>query len=217
MSATDNGSFERNAQRRPEALAERSRAVVALNGDYYDSTERKSRGFILRQGTLFRNNLDEPGPWDARFMDVLLIDSNGDFHIVYQPVKDAVITVPDNGTILNSFSFGPALVDNGELIEDFQGADRWINMAADEYRQRICLCQAGPLHYKVICCAGPYKGNTGMTIAQFARLVKSQDVLVAYNLDGGDSTWLYFKGAKVNDLGSTGRKLMDIIYFASAE
>ena len=217
MSATDNGSFERNAQRRPEALAERSKAVVALNGDYYDSTERKSRGFILRQGTLFRNNLDEPGPWDARFMDVLLIDSNGDFHIVYQPVKDAVITVPDNGTILNSFSFGPALVDNGELIEDFQGADRWINMAADEYRQRICICQAGPLHYKVICCAGPYKGNTGMTIAQFARLVKTQDVLVAYNLDGGDSTWLYFKGAKVNDLGSTGRKLMDIIYFASAE
>ena len=56
-----------------------------------------------------------------------------------------------------------------------------------------------------------------MTIAQFARLVKTQDVLVAYNLDGGDSTWLYFKGAKVNDLGSTGRKLMDIIYFASAE
>ena len=217
MSATDNGSFERNAQRRPEALAERSKAVVALNGDYYDSTERKSRGFILRQGTLFRNNLDEPGPWDARFMDVLLIDSNGDFHIVYQHVKDAVITVPDNGTILNSFSFGPALVDNGELIEDFQGADRWINMAADEYRQRICICQAGPLHYKVICCAGPYKGNTGMTIAQFARLVKTQDVLVAYNLDGGDSTWLYFKGAKVNDLGSTGRKLMDIIYFASAE
>ena len=108
-------------------------------------------------------------------------------------------------------------MDNGELIEDFQGADRWINMAADENRQRICLCQAGPLHYKVICCAGPYKGNTGMTVAQFARLAKSQDVLVAYNLDGGDSTWLYFNGIKVNDLGSTGRKLMDIIYFASAE
>ena len=217
MSATDSGSFERNAQRRPEALAERSKAVVALNGDYYDSSERKSRGLILRQGQLFRNNLDEPGPSDARFMDVLLIDSEGNFHVIYQPVKGTAISVPDNVSILNSFSFGPALVDDGKLVEDFQGADRWINMAADEPRQRICLCQAGPLHYKVICCAGPYKGNTGMTVAQFARLVSTQDVLVAYNLDGGDSTWLYFNGVKVNNMTTTGRKLMDIIYFASAE
>ena len=218
MSATETGSFEKNAQRRPESLAERSKAVVALNGDYYDSTERKKRGFILRQGTLFRNNLDEAGFKSSRFMDVLLVDSNGDFHIVYQPAKGTVFTAPEGTVILNSFSFGPALVDNGKLVEDFKGADRWINMAADENRQRICLCQAGPLHYKVICCAGPYKGNTGMTVAQFARLVATQDVLVAYNLDGGDSTWLYFNGAKVNDIGiNTGRKLMDIIYFASAE
>ena len=132
-------------------------------------------------------------------------------------MKDAVITVPDNGTILNSFSFGPALVDNGELIEDFQGADRWINMAADEYRQRICICQVDHLKYKVVCCAGPFRKNTGMTLREFADLVASLGVRCAYNLDGGDSTLLYFNGKRVNETGNKSpRNLMDIIYFASA-
>ena len=186
--------------------------------DYYDSNERKARGFIMRQGLEIRNNLDIQDSQDSRFMDVLLIDSQGDFHIVYQPVKDTTFRLPTDEVILNSFSFGPALVDNGQLVEDFQGADRWIDMATDQQKQRICLCQAGPLHYKVICCAGPYKGNTGMTVAQMARLAHSQNVQVAYNLDGGDSTMLYFNHAKVNDLGiRTNRKLMDVIYFASAE
>ena len=97
-------------------------------------------------------------------------------------------------------------------------SDRWIDMATEQPRQRMCLCQAGPLHYKVICCAGPYRGNTGMTMREFAELAASKDVRVAYNLDGGDSTWLYFRGQKVNEFGSNSqRKLMDIIYFASAE
>ena len=57
-----------------------------------------------------------------------------------------------------------------------------------------------------------------MTMKQFASLVGTQDVITAYNLDGGDSTWLYFNGTKVNEYGSfTKRKLADIIYFASAE
>ena len=43
-------------------------------------------------------------------------------------------------------------------------------------------------------------------------------VQTAYNLDGGDSTLLYFNGTRLNEFGSkTQRKLMDIIYFASAE
>ena len=218
MSAAESGSFEKAAQRRAEALAERSKAVLALNGDYFEDTPRKGRGYIVRQGILYRNKLDEPGYNTARFMDVLLIDSNGDFSVVYQPVKDDVISVTGNETIINSFSFGPALVDNGELIKDYKGADRWVDMAADEPRQRICICQAGPLHYKVICCAGPYKGNAGLTIEQFARLVYAQDVKIAYNLDGGDSTLLYFNGTRINEFGSkSARKLMDIIYFASAE
>ncbi len=156
----------------------------------------------------------------SRRMDVLGIDENGDFHIIYQADRERIDDeIQKLGhRVINSFSFGPALVDGGKLIEDYRGADRWLNMAADERRQRICLCQAGPLHYKVICCAGNYQKSTGLTLKEFSELVAGQDVQVAYNLDGGDSTWLCFNGIKVNEFGSSSqRKLMDIIYFASAE
>ena len=109
-------------------------------------------------------------------------------------------------------------LENGRPVADFQGADRWFNMAWMDQRQRLCICQTGPLHYKIICCAGPSQKNGGMTLRQFADFVATQDVKIAYNLDGGDSTLLFFGGNKVNELGyQSQRKLTDIIYFASAE
>ena len=56
-----------------------------------------------------------------------------------------------------------------------------------------------------------------MTVAEFTSLVAKQKVKIAYNLDGGDSTMMIFNGSKINDVKSqSSRKLMDIIYFASA-
>ena len=212
------GSFDSTGQMEGMSLARRTNPVLALNGDYYNSSERRGKGFIFRQGIMFRNNLDTPGRWDSKMMDVLLVDEDGDFHALYQPLTNSIYATVEGKRILNAFSFGPILVDNGQVVWSYEGADRWIDMATEQPRQRMCLCQAGPLHYKVICCAGPYRGNTGMTMREFAELAASKDVRVAYNLDGGDSTWLYFRGQKVNEFGSNSqRKLMDIIYFASAE
>ena len=43
------------------------------------------------------------------------------------------------------------------------------------------------------------------------------DIQVAYNLDGGDSAFMYFNGKKINDaLTDNDRLLADIVYFASA-
>ena len=218
MAAGWNGDFSRPGTMSALNLMTRAQAVVGLNGDFYDSSERRGFGYIFRQGILYRDNLDTAGRFDSRLMDVLLIDEDGDFHVQYRPEKDQVHFMVDGKRILNSFSFGPVLVDGGNVVTDFNNADHWIDMRPDEPRGRICLCQAGPLHYKVICCTGNYRGFTGMTMPEFATLAALQDVQIAYNLDGGDSVWLYFNGAKVNDYGSSSeRKLMDIIYFASAE
>ena len=218
MAAGWDGTFSRPGTMNALNLMMRSEAVLGLNGDYYDSSERRGFGYILRQGVLYRDNLDMDGRWDSRLMDVLLIDEDGDFHVVYRPQSGGVQSMVNGKRVLNSFSFGPALVDNGNVVTEFNKADRWIDMRADEPRARICLCQAGPLHYKVICCTGNYRGYTGMTIPEFATLAALQDVQVAYNLDGGDSVWMYLNGGKVNEYGSNSeRKLMDIIYFASAE
>ena len=211
------GGFDSSSQMDAIRLCKRSQAVLAINGDFFASSERRGKGFIIRQGEMFRNNLDTAGRWDSKMMDVLLIDEDGDFHVLFHPEKDTIYNTVDGKRILNAFSFGPVLVHEGQVVKDYAGSDRWIDMSTDGDRQRICLCQVDTLHYMVICCAGPSNGNSGMSLPKFAQLAVEQGVKTAYNLDGGDSTILFFNGNRINGRNVSKRKLQDIIYFASAE
>ncbi len=212
------GGFESNRVMDGVRLANYVNAVVAINGDNSNATGKNGFGCVIRQGVTYLNNLDTEGHWKSTVMDVLLIDEDGDFHVLYRPQTGTVTETFEGKKIVNAFSFGPILVDNGVMVEDFNGADRFIDMSTGDKRQRMAICQVGPLHYKAVCCAGPARGSRGMTLREFAELVASLDVQVAYNLDGGDSTVLAFNGKKVNDPGNAStRKLVDIIYFASME
>ncbi len=206
-------------------LCDRINAVVGLNGDFVHGTEKYDFGYVIRQGVLYRNNLDTAGRWNSHLMDLLLIDEDGDFHIIHRAEAGAVQDMKIEGKrILQAFTFGPALVIDGEKVEDFEGADTWINMDSAGPKQRIAICQVEPLHYKVVCCGGNYKNirtqveNVGLTLAEFSGLVAEQHVQTAYNLDGGDSALLYFHGRMINEKPSKGmRRLQDVIYFVSAE
>lgn len=199
-------------------------AVLGLNGDFVNGTEKRDYGYVVRQGVLYRDNLDTDGRWDSHLMDVLLIDEDGDFHIIRRAKAGDVTEMQIEGKrILNSFCFGPALVIDGAVPEDFDGADTWLNIAREYDRQRLAFCQVGPLHYKVVCCSGPYTNNngvknTGLTLEAFTRLVAGENVQTAYNLDGGDSALLYFHRTRINvKPNQSVRKLQDVIYFVSAE
>ena len=219
MAAGAARNFAYNSEEDALSLAKKSNGIVAINGDFHTDNSRGGLGFVIRQGTLYLNNLDTPGRWNSRMADVLLIDEDGDFHVLHQPGSNEVPQLIGGKRILNAFTFGPILVENGELVRNYDGSESWMDMAEGILRQRICICQAGPLHYKVICCSGPSYGQPGMTLRDFAKVAAGENVQIAYNLDGGDSTMLYFHGDKIN--GNTGRntlrKLHDIIYFASAE
>lgn len=184
-------------------IARRVNAVLAVNGDYFSYSKN---GYTIRQGELFKDRLNGR-------RDLLLIDEDGDFHFMRKVRKDKGITEIDGKKIINAFSFGPVLVENGELNQDYSCDE----MAFSDYCQRMCIGQVGRLHYKVVCCAAPDRGSTGMTIRQFAKLVHSLGITNAYNLDGGNSTMLIFNGEKLNDVDNPkARDIADIIYFASA-
>ena len=207
-------------------LAKSVNAIVALNGDSWGAKEEKHNfGIVLRQGQLIESRLDEKGNYR---MDLLIIDENGDFHGIHAAEAgdlDDPYTF-EGKKVLDIFSFGPILVENGEAVEDYQGVDRsakkkdgfWMNMRSEEDAQRIAVCQVGPLHYMLVASANDH-GNTGLTLHQFADFLVSQGVQFAYNLDGGVSSVLYFHGAGKVNLKSVkqGRSLWDIIYFATAE
>ena len=207
-------------------LAKSVNAIVALNGDSWGAKEEKHNfGIVLRQGQLIESRLDEKGNYR---MDLLIIDENGDFHGIHAAEAgdlDDPYTF-EGKKVLDIFSFGPILVENGEAVEDYRGVDRsakkkdgfWMNRRSEEDAQRIAVCQVGPLHYMLVASANDH-GNTGLTLRQFADFLVSQGVQFAYNLDGGVSSVLYFHGAGKVNLKSVkqGRSLWDIIYFATAE
>lgn len=197
------GGYDTNMSMKGPALAKRVNAVLAIDGDYYCYT---GSGYILRQGQLY---LDMP----AGDRDVLLIDEDGDFHVVHTPQQGEVTDTVDGKQVVNAFYFGPILVEDSQVPEIVTGPD----MAENEKRQRMAIAQVGPLEYLCVCCAGPARGSYGMTLMEFAQLVQSLGAQTAYNLDGGDSTMMIFQGEKINDVqNKSTRSICDIIYFASA-
>ena len=204
LRTTAANGFQSEMTMKGTAMAKRVNAVLAINGDYFYFTHH---GYILRQGQLFLDDLRGD-------RDVLLIDEDGDFHIVRNPFTGQVSQTINGKQVVQAFFFGPVLVENGKMVRDM---DLRYDMRAEERRQRMCIAQVGPLEYKCICCGPPARGNSGMNLTEFARLVYSLGVETAYNLDGGDSTMLIFNGQKVNDPKSPDtRDIADIIYFASA-
>lgn len=183
-------------------IAKKVNAVVAVNGDFYSHTGSK---YILRQGELIADTL-------VGKRDILLIDEDGDFHTLHDAKKNSIGETIEGKRIINALSFGPILVEGGKAVESYTVS----GIAPKEGRQRVCIAQTGPLHYKLICCAGHFRGSAGMTIAQFAQLAEQEGAVTAYNLDGGDTSMLYFHGKKLNDRAQTTRKISDIVYFASA-
>ncbi len=203
-------------------------AVVAINGDSWGANGRNEKhnyGIVFRQGNLIdcKSKLDPAG---KKRMDLLIVDENGDFHGIHSAAEEDLpdpYTV-DGKKVMDIFAFGPILVENGQAIHDYQGADRaqggtWMYMRSDEDAQRIAFCQLGPLHYLLVASAVRKSGkNYALTLPQFADFLAAQGVQFAYNLDGGQSSIIYFSGIGSYN-ASTGKKrpLWDMIYFATAE
>lgn len=184
-------------------MAKRVNAVLAINGDYFSYT---GKGYILRQGELYMDHPDG-------VHDVLQIDEDGDFHLFSAPQKGDVTDTVDGKKVINSFFFGPVLIRDGKAVRIYSSEE----MATDVGRQRMCIAQTGPLEYMCICCAGPERGNYGMTLRDFQKIALQEGAVQCYNLDGGNSTMLMLNAEKINDPDNAHtRQISDIIYFASA-
>lgn len=200
----------------PVKLAQRLRAVLAINGDWYSGR---------REGTIYRNGVLMRAAKPAGNHDILIIDDEGDFHILRRPDDSAF--APYEGSILHSFLFGPGLVIDGKLMTDDE--DTFVRnqygsgagMGLQNKTQRQALCQMDKLSYLIITTEGPSSKQDkdhGFTAAEVAQLAYDIGAVNAYNLDGGNSASLVLNGVKMNRFGKGGiREITDLIYFITAE
>ena len=207
LRTTSADGWDSNGVTSATRMAQRMNAVLAINGDYFSF---RGIDYVIRQGTPYLNHL-------RGTRDVLVIDEDGDFHGFEAPERKDLGETVDGKKIINGFFFGPLIINNGKVR---QGGYSGQWMASDTGSQRMAIAQTGHLKYRVIC-VGPPAGKDnpkGLTLEKFRQFIaEMDDILVAYNLDGGDSTYLIVNGKKVNyPENNNARDIADIIYFASA-
>ena len=149
--------------------------------------------------------------------DMLLLDSNGDFHIILQSDADELkaLLSSDTLTFPNVFNFGPALVVDGNVCEIPDYYKNKYNVFADE--PRCAIGQIGELEYLLVVVDGRRKDSDGCTCAELADFMAKQGCTMAYNLDGGNSALMWFGGENYSEKTvKAERSVSDIIYFATA-
>ena len=193
--------------------------VLAISGDGFGDNFNGKGRHIVRQGKLYKSNAG-PDRYGFNGFDALIIDDAGDFHIIRNATEDDFSAF--EGNIVNCFSFGPALVIDGELVTDMLEDNTYQHLYGGVKKaRRICISQTGELSYMIVQTDGPEDPDrTGLEIDRFARLVHSLGAINAYNLDGGSSTRVLYNGKSIDspypNTKSQKRTIGDIIYFASA-
>ena len=183
-------AYGRNVTETPSSMAERTGALLAVNGDYYGAREK---GYVIRNGVLYRSRANS-GQED------LVIDENGDFSIINESEVSAQELLEAGATQV--YSFGPGLISEGEILVD-ENDEVGRAMASNP---RTALAQVGPLHYLFVVADGRTEESEGLSLYELAQFLKTLGATTAYNLDGGGSSAMIYQGQLVNHPTSTGRR-----------
>ena len=131
--------------------------------------------------------------------------------------------VREGRKIINVITFGPALVKDGEMIEEFN----YDNYAPEHKNPRSAIGQTGKLSYVMVVVSGDRNTkNSGATFKELAQIMYDLGCVQAYNLDGGNTAQMIMFGPEgkngelkydlSGDVNAGDRSIKDIIYFATA-
>ena len=200
--ALANNTYGTNVTAKTSETAANNKAILAVNGDYYGAN---STGYVIRNGVVYRDTVRE----DASNGD-LAIYKDGSFKIIYENEISADQLVKDG--VVNLLAFGPALVENGEIVVDTK-SEVGQSMSSNP-RTDIGIIDEN--HYIIIVSDGRTSESQGLSLYEMAEVMKSYGVKTAYNLDGGGSSTMYFNGQVINKPTTNGniseRAVSDIVY-----
>ena len=204
-----NNQFGTNIIEDTSEIAEFYDAVFAINGDYYGFRET---GIVIRNGVIYRDDAARIG---------LAIYADGTMQ-----VYDETTTTADEllaAGVWNTMSFGPALVDDSEIVDGIEDVEVDTNFGnhsiqGEQPRTGIGIIDddlQGGSHFVFVVVDGRSPGySDGVTMTEFAEIFLELGATEAYNLDGGGSATMYFNGDLVNNPLGEGdeRGTSDILY-----
>jgi exopolysaccharide biosynthesis protein len=206
QSAFANDSFGENITETTSAIAEANNAVFAINGDYYGF---RDTGIVIRNGVVFRDEGARQG---------LAFYRDGTVKVYDETTTSADELLADG--VWNTLSFGPSLLDNGEIaegIEDVEVDTNFGNHSIQGEQPRTAVGIIDDNHLVFVVVDGRSPGySAGVTMTGLADIMQGLGATTAYNIDGGGSSTMYFNGGLVNNpLGENKeRGTSDILYIA---
>ena len=194
-------TYGQNVRAKTSVTADQVQAILAINGDYYGA---QKSGYVIRNGVLYRSAAKKNA-------EDLVIYQDGTFGII----RESDITAQEllNNGAWNVLSFGPALVEDGELsvtVSDEVGRAMASN-------PRTAIAVIDDLHYLFVVSDGRTSESDGLTLYELATFLKTLGAKTAYNLDGGGSSTMILNGNLINNPTSSGnriqeRSVSDIVY-----
>lgn len=194
-------SYGKNITEKTSKIASDNNAILAINGDFYGVQEK---GFVLKNGVVYRdiasNNQED-----------LVIYENGIFEIINESETN-LNNLLDNGAY-NVLSFGPCLLENNKI--QISVTEEVGKAMASNPRTAIGVIDE--LHYVFVVSDGRTNESEGLSLYELAEFMQSLGVELAYNLDGGGSSTMYFNGNIINNPTTNGktikeRSVSDIVY-----
>ena len=204
QSAFANDSFGENITETTSAIAEANNAIFAINGDYYGF---RDTGIVIRNGVVFRDEGARQG---------LAFYRDGTVRVYDETTTTAEQLVSEG--VWNTLSFGPSLLDNGEIaegIEDVEVDTNFGNHSIQGEQPRTAVGIVDQNHLVFVVVDGRSPGySAGVTMTGLAEIMQGLGATTAYNIDGGGSSTMYFNGGLVNNpLGENKeRGTSDILY-----
>ena len=188
-------------------LATAQSAILAINGDGCGQSKRTT-GYVVRNGVTYRSAARS----SSGDTESLVIYGDGSMDIIDER-KTSLDSVNNKWQV---FSFGPALIDDGTISVTERQEISGQSMA-DNPRTAIGMVE--PLHYVIIVGNGRTNSSKGLTLYQLAQTLVYEGCRVGYNLDGGGSSTLWFKGEVINFPTTNGRyserEVSDIVYIGA--
>jgi exopolysaccharide biosynthesis protein len=203
-SAFAENKFGDNIIANTSTIAQANNATFAINGDYYGY--RRS-GIVIRNGVVYRNDPARQG---------LAIYRDGTMKLYDEKATTAEQLVAAG--VWTTLSFGPGLLTDGQIpagIDKVEVDTNVGNHPIQGQQPRTGLGMISANHFVFVAVDGRSTGySRGVTMPEFAAIFKGIGATVAYNLDGGGSTTMYFNGAVVNNPLGKGKErgTSDILY-----
>ncbi len=199
-SAFADNEYGKNISEKTSMISVVHRSVIAVNGDFYGA---RNSGYVIRNGTLYRDA--------SSGTDDLVIWNDGSLEIVNE--RDVTAEELVERGAWQVLSFGPALVIDDEVVV---GENEEVRESLAK-NPRTAIAQIGYCHYLFVVSDGRTRESPGLSLYELATFIKSLGADVAYNLDGGGSSSMVFRGRVINKPTSNGREIeerevSDIVY-----